>query len=223
MNPYSHLNIARQLEQEICPAKPAEYYWGAVAPDVRYVAGVPRMQMHIEPQKILAFREKYPHLESFIQGYLIHCLTDLVDLHALFNERILFRPIMKRIPWVFLPVLLEAHTIEKKRWRVEIASSPNEMLRELVIPDTDSLKFAEIIHNYMAASTVGEAFKTILALNGEKASQRVEKYMNAARTFDENPIIKPILYALADLERLNRQVLEEIRKQEEFRQICVKL
>ena len=220
MNPYSHLNIARQLEQEIHPANPAEYYWGAVAPDVRYVAGVPRMQMHIEPGQILAYREKYPHLESFIQGYLVHCLTDLVDLHELFDERILFRPIVKRIPYVFLPVLLEAHTIEKKGWDLEIASSPNDMLRELGIADADSLKFAEVIRDYTAARTVGEAFKTILALNGESGSQRVEKYMNAARTFDENPFLKPILFALTDLDRLNRQVLAEIHSQAEFRQVC---
>jgi hypothetical protein len=222
MNPYSHLHIAAQLENDIRPTKPAEYYWGAVAPDVRYTAGVPRTQMHPSPRNILAFREKYPHLESFVQGYLVHCLTDLVDLKELFAQRILFRPVMKRVAGPFLPVLVETYSIERKRLKVEIDSQPNEMLRDLGIADAASEKFAGIIRDYTSAQTAEAAFELILSLNMEKRGANVEKYMDAARAFARNPIIKPLLFALANLEKLNRQALEQIRSQEEFRQICAK-
>lgn len=43
MNPYSHLVLAAQLEADIRPADRLEYYWGAVAADVRYTAEARRV------------------------------------------------------------------------------------------------------------------------------------------------------------------------------------
>ncbi len=48
MGPYSHIVIANELETFIKPDNLQEFYWGAVAPDVRYVVrGMPKKQTHL--------------------------------------------------------------------------------------------------------------------------------------------------------------------------------
>ena len=44
MHIYSHLVVAHALLPHLQPASPSEYYWGAVAPDIRYAAGLRRRQ-----------------------------------------------------------------------------------------------------------------------------------------------------------------------------------
>ena len=66
MNPYSHIVIASRLESLVQPQDPPEYYWGAVAPDMRYLAAMRRAQTHLSPQELVAFFDRYPRLESFV-------------------------------------------------------------------------------------------------------------------------------------------------------------
>ena len=73
MGPYSHIVVAGQLATYIQPENPSEYYWGAVAPDIRYlIAGMPRSQTHISAERILSYRVQYPALRDFVKGYLVH-------------------------------------------------------------------------------------------------------------------------------------------------------
>jgi hypothetical protein len=78
MNPYSHLVIASKLEAQVRPENAAEYYWGAVAPDVRYPARMQRDRTHHHRQK--SWTDARQPAWSFLLGYTVHCLADEIDL-----------------------------------------------------------------------------------------------------------------------------------------------
>lgn len=150
MNPYSHLAIAAQLEAEIQPVDVSEYYWGAIAPDVRYAAGTRRAQTHIPPERVLSFFTKYPQLQSFTQGYLVHILTDLLKFRALLEQRILLWPLWLIFSGRVSTVLLETYYVERMPRRFDISGAPNSILRELGIPDEHAYAFAETLRPFVA-------------------------------------------------------------------------
>jgi hypothetical protein len=212
MNPYSHLVIAAQLENDIQPANREDYYWGAVAPDVRYTAGVLRGQTHLPPEDIVAFFGKYPHLESFIQGYLVHTVTDLLKFRALLEQRILLWPILLIVSGRFSTVLLETYYIEKMPLRVEFSGAPNPILRDLRIADEHVFAFKESLRPFAAAPSFGTALGFLRALR--PGSQRVDAYARAAGFIEQHRYLKSLLFRLADIDKLNRQMLAALRNDE---------
>ena len=72
MHPYSHLVIAAKLEALIKPDTVQDYYWSAVAPDIRYLANMRREHTHLDQDRIRELMVCYPHLRSFLSGYQVH-------------------------------------------------------------------------------------------------------------------------------------------------------
>ena len=97
MGPYSHIVIANELIQFIKPENEDDYYWGAVAPDVRYlVQNMPRKHTHFSAEKILNLMIKYPEQKDFLQGYLVHCLTDKIEIRRILQKRFPFSLLQRK-------------------------------------------------------------------------------------------------------------------------------
>jgi len=219
MHPYSHLVIAAELEKDIQPRQANEYYWGAVAPDIRYIADVERTQTHLPAESILEYMSKYPESDSFIKGYLIHCLTDLVDLHALLNQRILFRPILQSSPHQFVPVMLESYFIEHTKLDIQLLAKPNNILTDLKINDEHISIFSAMIKPFVINPSFESALEFLRTLG--QNNPRIEEYVNAARSFDGNNLLKSALFTLSNIPKLKQQVVSEIHSTEAFKQISV--
>lgn len=219
MNPYSHLVIAAELEKYTQPRQADEYYWGAIVPDIRYIADMRRNQTHLSAERILEYRDKYPELDSFIKGYLVHCLTDFVDLQALLKQRILFRPILKSFPHQFVPVMLESYFIEHTKLDIQLLPKPNNMLNDLKINDEHISIFSTLIKPFVTNPSFQSALEFLKILG--HGNPRIEKYGNAARNFDGNTILKSALFKLSNIPKLKQQVISEIRSTEAFKQILV--
>lgn len=219
MHPYSHLVIAAELEKDIQPRQANEYYWGAVVPDIRYLADMQRDQTHLSAERILEYMNKYPDLDSFIKGYLIHCLTDLVDLHALLNQRILFRPVLQSLPHQFMPVMLESYFIEHTKLDIQLSAKPNSVLNDLKINNEHISIFSRMINPFVTNPSFESALEFLKSLGHN--NPRIEDYINAARNFDGNILLKSVLFTLSNIPKLKQQVISEIRSTEAFRQISV--
>ena len=107
MNPYSHLVIAAKLEALIKPDTVQDYYWSAVAPDIRYVADLPRQQTHIPSERMVEFFSQYPDLQSFLQGYLVHCLSDEIELRQVFLQHFPFSVLKNNLSHQQIAAILE--------------------------------------------------------------------------------------------------------------------
>ncbi|MCS6993103.1 MAG: hypothetical protein NZP74_04660 [Anaerolineales bacterium] len=216
MNPYSHLALAAQLEADIHPADRAEYYWGAVAADARYTARTRRAQTHVPPEDFLQFFEKYPGWESFAQGYLVHLVTDLLKFRALLHQRILLWPLWLIFSGRFSTLLLETYYLERMPRRFEISGLPNPVLRELGISDPAARAFAETLRPFVAAPSPEMALGFLRALR--PGSRRVEMYARLIALNERYPAWKSLLFRLADMDSLNRQMVNALRNDALLRQ-----
>jgi hypothetical protein len=137
MNPYSHLVIASKLIQQIVPEYPPEYYWGAVAPDIRYLSAVPRDQTHLPAREILAFLIRYPHQRSFLQGYLVHCLSDEFPIEDVFFAHVPFSAIKGRLSRHHLAVILELFNFKHSRTNIQVSGVYNEVLHKIGLKEQE--------------------------------------------------------------------------------------
>lgn len=164
MNPYSHLVLAKRLLDLAQPANLADYYWGNVAPDLRYTARLPRPQTHLPIEQILALRAEYPNLSSFLQGYLIHCLADEVELWALLEKRWYLRPFVQRVSLKMASVVLESYLVEKIPLRVPVSGAQNSMLLALGVSDPAVIQFHSLVERLVdqpGIASVLHLFRTL--------------------------------------------------------------
>lgn len=209
MNPYSHLVLAAQVEDEVAPLDRAEYYWGAVAADVRYTAHVRRALTHLPPEEAVGFFEKYPYLESFVQGYVVHLVTDLLKFRALLQRRAMLWPL-----WLFFSgrvstLLLETYYLEQMPRRFEISGLPNPFLRELGIPDESVRVFAKALHPLVSAPAPQTELLFLRALR--PGSRQVEMYARLVTFAERYRLWRPLLFRLTGMAWLNQQMVVALR------------
>ncbi len=220
MNPYSHLVLASRLQAEIRPANPADYYWGTVAPDLRYTAGLRRTQTHLPPEKILEFRASYPELKSFIDGYMIHCLADEVELWALLEKRWFLRPFIRHLPLKLAPVILESYLVEKNPVTVSISGQSNPVLQALGVNENAIPPFRSLVERLISQPS----FESILHLFQTlgRGNPNLQKYIDAAEQFNRNKIGKKALYALTNPPEVLHSVENFVREQPAYIKISGK-
>lgn len=194
MNPYSHLVIAAKLETLVKPERRDEYYWGAIAPDTRYLAAVQRQQTHLASQRIVEFAAQYPHLKSFLQGYLVHCLSDEVDLGEIFFQRFPFDLLRSKLSRQHLSVLLELFYFENEKINTGISDMHNEVLTELGLSEAVSARFSRSIRQYALVLPSRTRLSELFKLLDLENDSRIEKYRQAAERFQTNRLLKNVLF-----------------------------
>ncbi len=206
MNPYSHLILASQLEQQIAPDNLSEYYWGAVAPDIRYPAGVPRAATHLPPRDIAADTSTYPQLSSFLQGYLVHCLTDEIPLEEVFLAHLPFSLYKNKLTRRHLAVILELYNFENLGIKFRLSGTYNKFLAKIGLEEVDCTKFAAFIRSYLASPTSAGRIAALTRLSGMEDDPRIEKYVSAAERFQRNGLFRTMLFWGIRAGKINTQL-----------------
>ena len=194
MNPYSHLVIAAKLEQSMAPEKPSEYYWGAVAPDIRYLAAIQRSQTHLSSQRIAELVRSYPHQSSFLQGYLVHCLADEINLSEIFFRHFPFIFLKSKLSRQQTAVILELYYLENEQIDQEIRGGNNEVLADIGLQAADCERFSEFIEQYMQSKTMDARIQGLVQLLGLENDSRIERYLSAAKRFQKHWLMKRIMF-----------------------------
>ncbi len=196
MNLYTHAVLANHLLPLVRPADSAAYLWGAVAPDIRYLAGMPRAQTHLPLEKIDTWREQFPGCASFIQGYRVHLLIDQVDpLEAICASLPLrlFRPVLvKRLRSRMAAVAIELYYHRTQPQGIALAGSHNPVLDSLGITPQQSAEFASVLAGYLPAPSFQSAAAAFARL-GLIEDTRVERYAAEYRRLQENPALLALL------------------------------
>lgn len=210
VNPYSHLVIASKVESLIGPTNSEAYHWGAIAPDIRYVADIQRSQTHRSAQQIMALIPHHPHLQSFLKGYLVHCLTDEVDLEAAFHSHVPFSLLKRTFVHQHLAVILEFFYIENVRITASIAGTYNEVLRDLGLSEADCTTFAQFIEHYTTLSSLDGRVAELVQLMGFENNHRVEQYVAAAKRFQKQWLLKNALFLGIRSARISRTLVSQV-------------
>ncbi|HEU0294440.1 MAG TPA: hypothetical protein VFR47_17000 [Anaerolineales bacterium] len=210
MNPYSHIVVASKLVTLVDPEDTQEYYWGAIAPDIRYLAAMQRHQTHIHPEKIAGFMFQYPHLKSFLQGYLVHCLSDEVELGQVFFQHFPFSILKKRMSRQRIAVILELYYFENERVNIILSGSHNEVLSALGLSASLSTKLAQSISQYAMSSSFEARIIDLSRLLGLENDSRIDKYMAAAKIFQENWLLKNGLFFGIRTGKISEQIVSQV-------------
>ena len=206
MNPFSHLVVASKLVSLVQPGDLAEYYWGAVIPDIRYLAAMRRQQTHLPAREILAWLDRYPHLGSFIKGYLVHCLADQVNLSRIFCRRLPFSVLKNRFTHQHLAVLLELFYLETQPASRPLSGTHNEVLDELGLSQATSARFARSAKQY-ARSASRSSLWDMTQMLGLEHDSRMDKYLLAAKRFQSSGLLKNALFLGIRAGKIDAQIV----------------
>ena len=207
MNPYSHIVMAAKLEALVKPENTQEYYWGAVAPDIRYLAAMPRHQTHIPVEKVLGFISQYPHLKSFLQGYLVHCLCDEIELGQVFFQHFPFSMFKGKMLRQQVAVMLELYFFENEKVNKSLSGSHNQVLSELGLNETLSTKLSQSISQYATSASFEARISDLARLLNLENDPRIDKYMAAAKRFQKNRLLKNGLFFLIRRGKISEQLV----------------
>ena len=212
MGPYSHIILASELETYIKPDNPQEYYWGAIAPDIRYlVAGMSRSQTHISPEEILGYLGQYPHLKSFLQGYLVHCLSDKLNLPNIIQRKFPLYWQKNGLSPQHCTIILEFFNIVRvKTVRKSLSGTNNIALNEMGISEEHAAKFAQEINQYITSPS----FASLLTLYqnlGSASNGRIDKYRIAVQQVQRKWFQKKLVLIGLHVGKINREITSSVK------------
>ena len=207
MHPYSHIVIAAKLETLVKPETIQEYYWGAVAPDMRYVAALERQKTHIPPERIVEFISQYPDLKSFLQGYLVHCLCDEIELRRVFLQHFPFSVLKKKLSYQQIAAILELFYFENGKVNKNISGRYNEFLYGLGLSETVSTMFSQSIRQYALSSSPESILPNLFQLMGLENDSQINKYVTAAQSFQKNWLLKNSLFLGIRTGKISEQIV----------------
>ena len=207
MNPYSHIVVAAKVEAFVNPENLQEYYWGAIAPDIRYLAAMQRQQTHIPSQRIVEFISRYAHLKSFLQGYLVHCLSDEIELGQVFFQHFPFSMFKSKMSRQQIAVILELFYFENERVNKHLSGTHNEVLSELGLSEAESTKFSQSISQYAISSSSQSRLSNLFQLLGLENDNRIDKYLTAAKSFQRNWLLKNALFIGIQTGKISEQIV----------------
>lgn len=210
MNQYSHAVLAQSLLPILAPARPPEYLWGAVAPDIRYLAGLPRQATHLPDEVLASWMDKFPGWESFIQGYRVHCLLDRIDSVQAVSAKAPLRwllPLSRRkLTLQQAAVLIELHFLRAAPSGLRLEGGHNPILEHLGLRPGQSAAFLQAQSEYIGAPSVERGIRIFGSL-GLLNDQRIQKYWAAYKGLRRIPLLLDIL-----LLSVRNAHLEEVAK-----------
>lgn len=192
MNNYSHLVLANEMVAYLQPTDLESYFLGAIIPDVRYYAKLPRKQTHIKLDRILAFVTKYPHLRDFILGYWVHCCIDRVDPPKMLLQRPPFNLIKGQLPKAFPTVLAEYYYMQTNEVVFQLSEQANEMLDDLGVAADDVREFAFQLNKFLANPSFDTGIQTIQNLG--LVGSGVERYLTVAHYLNKHRFVRQVLF-----------------------------
>ena len=214
MNTYAHIVLAHKLVSHMQPENIKDYYLGAIIPDVRYIASIKRKQTHIPLEQIVAFHTQYPELDSFIKGYMVHCMIDMLDLPQYAWQKFPLSVFKKRLPNAFAPVLIEFYYLENANISVELTTTSNKMLHDLNINPNDVSTMATQLNTFLAAPSFASGLTVIR--NFGLFGSGVERYLKAAHFLNRHPYIKQALFATLRMGSFTDWATQQLLRQKQL-------
>jgi hypothetical protein len=217
MGPYSHYVLAAKLEQSIQPEDRKEYYWGAVAADIRYLANMRRSQTHLGQDRLKELFACYPHLRSFLLGYQVHVLIDEFEQDELmqmvsdsFPLNLLKKLRRKSIAPEQMILLVEVYFLQNVNVTEALSGSHNEVLSDLGITSEQTNIYQQALQAYFRLRSFDAALCAFQAI-GMIQNSRFEKYRNAFKAMQKRKIMTSLLMLSIKNARLDSRVMEHVR------------
>jgi hypothetical protein len=214
MNPYSHYLLASKVAPFLQPDRLEEYYLGSIIPDIRYLAGMRRDQTHLGRAQIQQYRSAYPHLDSFLRGYQVHCLIDEIELARVASSAFPFnffkRVLGKGFSQQQIAVLVEMFFMQSTHMDWQIMEDHNEVLTDLGITPAQTETYLDAMKEYLPAPSFETALSCFQKIGWMKSS-RSEKYLQAYQSIERNRVLKTFLLLAIKNTNVEKYVVKYVR------------
>ncbi len=214
MGPYSHYFLAAKLAPILKPGDPAAYHWGAIVPDIRYLAKIPRTDTHLEQDRIREMAARYPHLSSFLLGYQVHCLIDEIDVIEVvgkaFPLNVFQWAARNKLSLPQVTMLVEMYFLQRPPVGGTLSGGCNEALADLGITLEQASAYYEAMQAYLQSRSMASgaaAFQKI----GMNREGTVEKYRRAYEAAQRSRVMKPVLLSSVQNARLEAHTLNHVQ------------
>lgn len=215
MGPYSHYILAARLEPFLLPAQREDYFWGAVVPDIRYLANMRRDHTHLTREQMKERKLRYPRLRAFITGYQAHLLIDEVDVALAVSSTFplsLFKDALRRrISHQQMTMLVELYYLQSGRADAPLSGEYNEVLADLGVTAQQARMFYEGLQEYFAGRSFEAAMQAFQKI-GMIENDRVAKYLRAYQALQKQSILNALLMISIKNSRLDTRVVDFVRK-----------
>jgi hypothetical protein len=152
----------------------------------------------------------HPALKSFLQGYLVHCMTDQLDLVSILNKQFPFFLFKRKLTSQHYPMILELFYLEQKiHVTYTVSGRHNPMLDVLGITPEQSQMYYQLISKYLANPSFEAAIMLIQNL-GNISNQRIDHYLASARKFQANQVLKSLMFLGIRIAKIHTRIVEEI-------------
>ncbi len=220
MNLYTHAVLAKHLQPLVNPENPAEYLWGSVIPDIRYLTRMRRKTTHVPDEEIATWFTRYPGLESFIQGYRVHSMLDQIDtvqvVGSAFPLSLLPSLLRRRFSSQQMAVVIELYYHKIFPDGLILSGGHNQILEDLGIRAEQTAAYAGVNADYFACPSYETVAACFVRL-GIIEDARIEKYLKAYRTIRGNPLLRWALMTSAKNAQLERLATDLLLHQEPVR------
>lgn len=214
MGPYSHYILAQALCGALKPDDPADYFWGAIIPDIRYLAEMRRERTHLSQTAIQEYAARYPHLKSFLLGYTVHCLIDQYDfpkaVSAAFPLNLLQRARRKTFSPQQMTMFVEMYFLQALPVESKICGCHNEMLGDLGITPEQTNLFFQAMQEYIQSHSFEGALAAFQKIHMIE-NGRIEKYPRVYQSMQSNSIQQTLLILSVRNARLEQRVPQYVR------------
>lgn len=172
------------------------------------ILALQRQQTHISSQRIVRYIFNYPHLKSFLQGYLVHCLSDEIELGHIFFQHFPFFILKRKMSRQQIAAILEIYFFENERSN-KACLTYNEVLSELGLSEETSTKFSQSISRYIISSSPKSRLSDLFYLLGLENDSQTDKYMSAVKSFQKNWFLKNALFFEIRTSKISEQIVSK--------------
>jgi hypothetical protein len=195
----------------------ADYYLGAVAPDVRYFSTISRERTHPDVASVDPWLERCESV-AFACGYLVHLLVDQAQATVVtpiaVKKRFPFLPgrLRDRVTPVTAAALVEFYYLATFLPDFEVSGSGNSLTAHVGMDDADLKVIKQHIDEFLRDTSL-PSIRNLLSQMGLLANPRIQRYLDLAFVLDRRPLIKRfMIWRLRPLiSELQLYVVEQIR------------
>ena len=153
---------------------------------------------------------QHPNLRAFLQGYLVHCLTDEIDLESMLYRRFPFNLLKGKLSSKQVAALLELFYLESVTLEKKLSGGYNVILQDLGIDEAHVETFVQAATQYLSSPSLASGISLAQQL-GMLDDNRVAQYLTAAEQFQKRWIQKKVLLFSLRAGKISKQIVASVR------------
>ncbi len=196
---YTHIIIARKVSDILgLELKNSEaYLLGAILPDIRYLAGLPREQTHLPLEQFVTIARQCPASErDLLTGYLVHLIA---DEFAQENLGVMMFPLLpgsmrRQIKVGVLNIMLEIGYRRQTCGALLFGREAGCLGRHLALPEEQVVGMVDRVEGYLSNPSLEQTMKT-LGSSSLNANRNIRFYLRVGRTMYQMKFIRRFITA----------------------------